>query len=145
MILERDFQATILDYATALGWRAYHNARARGNLRGGPTAAGFPDLVLAKDGYPDAPARIIFAELKTGRRTTTHEQRLWLAVLGDTEGVGVWAGLWRPDDPPLGEPWMAPVETWQGEQLGAIGRRLRGEDTGTMLRDQQRKEEREDA
>ena len=123
MLLERDFQAAILDYARLLGWRAYHVSDVRGKLRGGLDAEGFPDLLLVKDFHP-ASNLLIAAELKCRKRTTTPEQREWLRYFDGVHGaVGV---LWRPTPAPLQEPWMR-VETWEGDDFGDIGSRLRVE------------------
>lgn len=124
MLLERDFQAAIIDYAAHMQWRIYHHSRSDKGLRGGPTAIGLPDLLLVKDCYP-ASNLLIAAELKCGKRTTTPEQREWLRYFDGVDGaVGV---LWRPTPAPLNEPWLLRVETWEGDNLGAIGQRLRGE------------------
>ena len=125
MLLERDFQAAVIQYAGTFGWRIYHNARADKNLRGGRGAVGFCDLILVHDDYLDGRSnRLIAAELKTGARTSTEDQRAWLSLFDRVDGaVGV---LWRPDAPPMAEAYHK-VETWEGAELGAIGKRLRGE------------------
>ena len=64
---ENDLQRNVIELAEMLGYRAYHNARAKGNLRA-KTAVGFQDLVLVR-----AP-RLIFAELKDTGKYLTPEQ-----------------------------------------------------------------------
>ena len=123
-LLESELQASIADYARLLGWRLYHNARADGNLRGGRGALGFPDLILVRDLWP-ASNEMIAAEIKVGKRLTTPTQREWLRLFDRVEGCT--AVLWRDKPAPLTEPWLDRVETWEGDALGAIGKRLRGE------------------
>ena len=133
---ESDFADAVLQYAVFLGWRPYSVARSdRAGLRGGKGAAGFPDALLVHDDYPHD-NRMIAAEFKTQKRTTTDAQREWLGLMDRVAGcTGV---VWRPDAPPLGEAWLR-VETAEGADFGAVGRRLRGEDTGTMLARQEEK------
>ena len=129
---EKSFQAAVIKYAEYLGWRVFHNARADKHLRS-QTSVGMPDLVLIHDDYPHD-NRMVFAECKAGNYTTTEEQRAWLSLADRVPGcVGV---VWREDAPPMQEAHHK-VETWEGKDLGAIGRRLRGEDTGTMLKRQE--------
>ena len=123
MLLERDFQKAIIDYAQLLQWSVYHNARADRNLRSA-TSIGFCDLVLVHDDWPQS-NRLIAAELKVGKRLTTPTQREWLRLFDRVEGCT--AVLWRDKPAPLTEPWLDRVETWEGDALGAIGKRLRGE------------------
>ena len=121
-MLERDFQAAIIEYAQHLHWRIYHVSDVRGRLRSA-ASEGFPDLLMMKDFHPH-PNIQIAAELKCGNRTTTPEQREWLRYFNGVHGsVGV---LWRPTPAPLQEPWMR-VETWEGDDFGDIGSRLRVE------------------
>ena len=126
-MLESELQASILDYARLLGWSAYHVSDVRGKLRGGPSAVGFPDLVLVHDDWP-ASNRMIAAELKVGKRLTTPTQREWLRLFDRVDGCT--AVLWRDKPAPLNEPWLDRVETWEGDALGQIGKRLRGEQDG---------------
>lgn len=75
-MLERDFQANVTTLATTLGWLIHHD---RGDYReciGGD--AGFPDLVLAKNG------RVIFLELKAKGNKPTEAQQRWLEALPDS-------------------------------------------------------------
>ena len=116
MMLERHFQAAVLEYAEYLGWRVAHHARSDRNLRA-HSSVGFPDLILVRGGW------MIAAELKVGKRLTTDAQRAWLSEMDAVDGCT--AVLWRPSAAPRGEPWGR-VETSQGADFGAIGRRLRG-------------------
>ena len=81
-------------------------------------ASGWPDLFLSR------PPRIVVAELKVGRNTTTAEQREWLQRFAD---CGLEAVVFRPDRAPGAEKWpvvstMEPVER-DGEALrGGIDR-----------------------
>ena len=124
---EADFADAVLKYATFLGWRVYCIARSdRAGLRGGKGAVGFPDALLVKDRYLDGePNRMLAVEFKTQRRTTTDDQRAWLALMDRVEGCT--AVVARPDAPPLGEAWVR-VVTAEGADFGAVGRLLRGED-----------------
>lgn len=86
-VSEREFQATVVAAAKALGFGVYHTHRSD---RSEP---GFPDLTLAK------PGRLIFAELKrqTGRVSTY--QAWWLNELSlSVRGVETY--VWRPSDWP---------------------------------------------
>ena len=87
---ENDLQRNIIELAEMLGYRCYHNARAKGNLRA-RTSPGFPDLVMVK-----AP-RLIFTELKAPGKDLTPEQRVWKAELDWCDKPEVY-GPWRPDD-----------------------------------------------
>ena len=121
-LLERDFQKAIIDYAQLLRWRVYHVSDVRGRLRS-DDGEGFPDLLMVKDFYPH-PNIQIAAELKCGNRTTSPKQRAWLNWFDRVEGCA--AVVWRPSPAPMKEPWIR-VETWEGDDLGAIGARLRFE------------------
>lgn len=81
---ERTFQAAVVRLATACGCRCYHTHDSR------RSAAGFPDLVLVRDGV------LTFAELKTDTGRVTSEQSEWLESLRAVPGVAV--RLWRPND-----------------------------------------------
>lgn len=85
-IRERDFQALVLDLARATGWLAYHTWLSV------HSAAGFPDLVLARGGC------VIFVELKRDRGKLSLAQEEWRARLGECPGVEYY--LWRPSDWP---------------------------------------------
>jgi len=83
-ITERDFLASVRSLAELLGWRCYHTWQSV------HSPAGFPDLVLVRS------PRIIFAELKVGKRQLTPAQREWLNLLRECPGVEAY--LWRPED-----------------------------------------------
>lgn len=83
-ITERDFLATVRSFAELLGWTCYHTWQSI------HSPAGFPDLVLVR------PPRIIFAELKVGKRHPTPAQERWLNLLRECPGVEAY--LWRPED-----------------------------------------------
>jgi hypothetical protein len=94
-IPESVFQRQVIDLALLLGWRVAHFHDSRREVRpgkfvGDTTAAGFPDLVLARD-------RIIYAELKREKGKPTRAQREWLDAL---RAAGGEAYLWRPSDWP---------------------------------------------
>ncbi|HUY07874.1 MAG TPA: VRR-NUC domain-containing protein [Candidatus Dormibacteraeota bacterium] len=76
---ERDLQWDIVSLATALGWRCFHAHDAR------RSAAGFPDLCLARRGD------VLFAELKTERGRLSNAQIAW------SEELPNWF-CWRPTD-----------------------------------------------
>lgn len=86
-VKERDFLAQVLEAAKQASWLAYHTHDSR------RSAAGFPDLILVKPGFP-----IIFSELKTAKGKVSKAQRHWLETLAQGEGVLVC--LWRPGDLP---------------------------------------------
>ena len=129
---EAQFQAAVIELAELCGWRLLHVADVRGRLRS-HTSVGFPDLMMVRrrprstmlPDYPQAARYDMLApELKVGRRTTTAEQLDWLH---DLDGVaGCTAVVWRPDPAPPAERWWR-VETAEGPDFGAIGRRLRGQ------------------
>src|SRR5689334_22388822 len=67
---EREFQREVIKRAALFGWRYYHTYNSR------RSAAGFPDLVLARGD------RLIFAELKTEKGNVSEDQQKWLESLG---------------------------------------------------------------
>lgn len=81
---EADLQATVVDAARACGWLVYHTYDSR------RSAAGFPDLVLARHG------ELLFVELKSAKGKTSRDQDEWLDALRCVAGVGVY--VWRPED-----------------------------------------------
>ncbi len=96
-VSEKDFQTTVIGLARVYGFRVAHFRKVRVQRKDKsvywetPVAAdgkGFPDLVLAK------PGRVIFAELKAGKNTTSIEQRIWIDTL-KLGGVDVFE--WRPE------------------------------------------------
>jgi hypothetical protein len=79
---EREWQTTVVDYATLKGWTHYHTHDSRRSV------AGFPDLVLAHASHG-----IVFAELKTDTGKITEEQWTWIELL---RTAGATANIWRP-------------------------------------------------
>lgn len=79
---EAQFQASILDCASKLGYRTYHNPDSR------RSTSGWPDIVLCK------PPRLIFLELKTMKGRVRDEQYAWIEALRE---CGVEARIVRPD------------------------------------------------
>jgi len=84
---EEEFLQVVKDLAQAFNWKIYHTRDSR---RSDP---GFPDLAMVR--AQPAPARILFAELKTAKGKLTKAQDEWLEELraGCKEVY-----LWRPDD-----------------------------------------------
>lgn len=82
-MLERDFQAKVLELAKLTGWFVYHTFDSR---RSEP---GFPDLVLV---HPRQ-GRVLFRELKTDTGQLSLHQVKWLQALKD---AGADAEVWRP-------------------------------------------------
>jgi len=82
VVSERDWQQTVVDYATAKKWTCYHTHDSR---RSDP---GFPDLVMVRE-------RIVFAELKRERGKVSPEQRDWQIAIMFAKGEYY---LWRPSD-----------------------------------------------
>lgn len=74
---EEDLLLAITEAATLYGWRWHHIRRSDHALQMGH--AGFPDLVLAKDG------RVLFWELKAHHTHVDEEQWAWLRALGFAE------------------------------------------------------------
>ena len=91
-MLEKDWQAKVVDLAKLLGYRIAHFRPAQ-TAKGWRTAvtgdAGWPDLVLLR------PPRLILAELKVGTPVRP-EQQEWLDQLGSVPGVEAY--VWRPAD-----------------------------------------------
>ena len=79
---EKEFQAQIVEVVGVLGGMVYHTYDSR------RSAPGYPDLTIVT-----ADRRVIFAELKVGKRQPTETQWVWLRALPDHQ-----AYLWRPDD-----------------------------------------------
>lgn len=76
---ERELQKGVIDCARLFGWRVAHFRPAQ-TARGWRTpveadGAGFPDLVLVRDG------RLIFAELKGDSGRLSEAQTAWLVAL----------------------------------------------------------------
>lgn len=96
-ISEREFQAQIKELAQLCGWLVYHTLDSRGS------DAGFPDLVLVRDGS------IIFAELKSAKGRVTPAQQQWVDALRTITATlidllptrtPVRVRVWRPADWP---------------------------------------------
>lgn len=97
-LTEKQFQATVVNLATILGWGPiYHTFDSR---RSNP---GFPDLVLLRGG------ELIFAELKTDTGKLTDAQKRWIASLrlvrerltritGQDDRLPIEVHIWRPRD-----------------------------------------------
>ena len=81
-VSERDWQATVIEYARTMGWAVYHPWMSL------HSASGWPDLSMVRDG------RLVFAELKTETGRVSKSQRAWIALLSAVPGVEVF--LWRP-------------------------------------------------
>ena len=94
MIPERDFQATVIEYARARAWKVahFHDSRRQvgGKFVGDSDAAGFPDLVMVRD------KEILFVELKSEKGRLSSAQLGWCqALIGAAETC-----IWRPRDWP---------------------------------------------
>lgn len=100
---EADFLSAVIRAARDRGWMVYHPRPAQTSkgwrTAGQGDAAGFPDLVLARDG------RVIVAELKTETGRLTPAQESWLRASGGE--------LWRPSS------WDRIVDALNGE-YGAL-------------------------
>lgn len=85
-------QTGIIDMAHLFGWRVAHfrPVKTPTGYRTPVQAdgAGFPDLVLARNGV------VLFRELKIGTRVLDYAQRDWQTALGEH------AGIWRDSDYP---------------------------------------------
>lgn len=93
---EAAFQDLVIEYAQLRGWRVHHTRSAR-TKRGYRTPiqgdAGFPDLVLARNGY------VHFAELKAEKGRTTRDQEAWIDELEAYAASRTHeTHLWRPSD-----------------------------------------------
>ena len=94
---EAELQAAVIETARLFKWRVHHVKPARTpdgkyltRIAGDP---GFPDLVLARDGF------VIFAELKSEGGRLSRDQRAWLTALGDDPDVvrcETAVYVWRP-------------------------------------------------
>lgn len=80
---EKDLQAGVEKLARTLGWLCYHTWNSM------HSAAGFPDLVLLRNGL------VYVVELKSERREPTPEQERWLDAWRET-GAAVY--VWKPSD-----------------------------------------------
>lgn len=87
---EAELQRAVIECARALGWRVAHfrPAQTRAGRWVTPVSAdgaGFPDLVLARNGV------VLFVELKTEKGRMSDEQAKWRLALPAMF-------LWRPAD-----------------------------------------------
>jgi hypothetical protein len=83
---EAEFRGQVVQLARTLGWRTYFTWSSIHSPRG------LPDLVLCK------PPRLVFAELKTDKKTSkvSEAQQEWLDDLNLCTGVEAY--LWRPEN-----------------------------------------------
>lgn len=84
-VSEKEFLQTVINLAKQNGWLVYHTWNSR------KSAAGFPDLVLLRNGV------LIVAELKVGANTVSPAQQQWLDAFA---AAGIAALVWRPEDWP---------------------------------------------
>jgi hypothetical protein len=94
---EAGFQSAVIDAATTFGWLVHHQRPGRnsdGSWRSQIQGdAGFPDLVLTRDGI------VIFAELKSEKGRVSGDQQAWIHALGlvSVRAPEVSVHVWRPD------------------------------------------------
>ena len=85
---EAQLSAAIVELAELLGWRVFTVRRSDRAIVASHTGAGFPDLMMAREG------RLLAVELKRESTQPTEAQRAWLAALGRCPGIEV--HVWRP-------------------------------------------------
>jgi len=95
-ISEKAFQQQVIDLAAYLSYMHYHTHDSSRSV------SGFPDLVLIRPAREDRSARMLVAELKVGKNTTTPAQRLWLTAFA---ACRIETYVWYPRD------WDEIVET----------------------------------
>lgn len=99
---EAQFQAAIIEYAQARGWKVHAERPARSD-KGWRTAiqgdAGFPDLVLARNG------QIFVLELKGQNGRVSDAQEKWIAAISPLMVLLPVARVVRPSD----WPWIEEV------------------------------------
>lgn len=80
MVSEKEFSQQVVDLARMLGYKVYRTWRSI------HSPAGYPDLCLLK------PPRLIYAELKTDKRSSklSQEQARWLWELRKVAECYVW-------------------------------------------------------
>jgi len=99
LITEKQLQSTVLGWAKAYGWLAYHQLDTGGRDTNGNVyysrriGPGFPDLVLCHPVW----GKLIFAELKTDKGKVSENQQEWLEALRKTKTA---VYVWRPRDMP---------------------------------------------
>ena len=86
-IPEKDLQKNIIELAELCGWRVYHVANVRRQLRS-KTGVGYLDLTLARQD------RVLFAELKSDKGVVSSEQQEWIEML---KASGQEVYVWRPE------------------------------------------------
>lgn len=96
-ISERDFLATVIEFAEWHHWRVYHVLEQKRYAR--RTSKGFPDLLLVRG------EALVFAEIKSEEGRLSKAQEEWIAALVPIAEVFVW----RPSD------WVEIVEVLQKE------------------------------
>ncbi len=84
---EADFQSQVIQYARINRWRVFHAFDSRLGSRA--IDAGFPDLVMVKDGH------LLVCELKANNGRVKPEQTDWLMALQE---CGIRVRIWRPRD-----------------------------------------------
>lgn len=87
---EDELKANVLRMAHLFRWRCYSVRRSDRAIVQGPTAKGWPDLAMARDG------ELLTVELKSRTGRVTREQQDWLEALSAVPGVT--ALVWRPQD-----------------------------------------------
>lgn len=97
---ERELQTSVIQCARLFGWRVAHFRPAQ-TKRGWRTpveadGAGFPDLVLIRDG------RLLFVELKSDTGKISGDQQAWLDALERVAAADLFdhveVHVWRPAD-----------------------------------------------
>lgn len=96
----RAFEGQVVQLAGMFGWLSHHQRPARRQDGSWSSAiqgdAGFPDLVLVRPAQRrEGRARVIFAELKSGRGRLSQAQRRWFEALAEVPGLEVYT--WRPE------------------------------------------------
>lgn len=86
---EDELQTMVIQLAEWLGYRVYHVANVKGQLRN-ETSAGFPDLVLSKAFEGEHLTRhvVLIRELKSDTGKCSDEQIAWLRASNGQ--------VWRP-------------------------------------------------
>lgn len=88
----RRFEAQVIELAMTMGWMVHH-VRPCQTAKGWRSAiaghAGFPDVVLVRDGV------LLMVELKTGKARLSPGQLRWKDELTRTAAV---VRVWRPED-----------------------------------------------
>lgn len=84
---EDTLKSMVIELAGLTGWLCYSLRRSDRALVQGPTAAGFPDLILVRGD------RVLAVELKSEKGRLRESQKAWLDALDDTHVVSC---IWRP-------------------------------------------------